>query len=203
MKLGSSFVVPADHKRVFAHFLDPDTMRVSIPGAAELVRTDETHYRGKLVNEIAHVKFSAGFSAEITQLTEPEEVLALLKGEDHKLGSSIKIDARLAVAPDGDNSAKVEYSLDVAIWGKIGRMGESIVRRRSQEVEREFVAAFAEICAAGPPGPDNPGLKTVLAKREAPAKKKAPAPATGSGAAAPARESWWRRLLAKLFGGKK
>ncbi|HWD01024.1 MAG TPA: SRPBCC domain-containing protein [Amycolatopsis sp.] len=201
MKLGSSFTVPADRNRVFAHFLDPDTMRVSIPGAAELVRTDETHYRGKLVNEIAHVKFSAGFSAEITELTEPEEVKALLKGEDHKLGSSIKIDARLAVVPDGNSASKVEYSLDVAIWGKIGRMGESIVRRRSQEVEREFVAAFAEICSAGPPGPDNPALKTVLAKREAPTKKKS-TPATGS-SAAPVRESWWRRLLAKLFGGKK
>ncbi|WP_326567777.1 SRPBCC domain-containing protein [Amycolatopsis rhabdoformis] len=203
MKLGSSFVVPADHKRVFAHFLDPDTMRVAIPGAAELVREDETHYRGKLVNEIAHVKFSAGFSAEITQLTEPEEVKALLKGEDNKLGSSIKIDARLGVQPDGASSSKVDYSLDVAIWGKIGRMGESIVRRRSQEVEREFVASFAEICAAGPPGPDNPGLKSVLAKREAP-KKKAAAPAGGASSdAAPVRESWWKRLLAKLFGGKK
>ncbi|MEW2500347.1 MULTISPECIES: SRPBCC domain-containing protein [unclassified Amycolatopsis] len=200
MKLGSSFVVPADHKRVFAHFLDPDTMRVAIPGAAELVRSDSTHYRGKLVNEIAHVKFSAGFSAEITELTEPEEVKALLKGEDHKLGSSIKIDARLGVQPDGASSSKVDYSLDVAIWGKIGRMGESIVRRRSQEVEREFVAAFAEICAAGPPGPDNPGLASVIAKREGPKKRVAETPA---GDAAPAKESWWRRLLAKLFGGKK
>ncbi|GAB3003890.1 hypothetical protein LWP59_27940 [Amycolatopsis acidiphila] len=200
MKLGSSFVVPAGQDRVFAHFLDTDTMRVSIPGCAELTKSDDTHYRGRLVNEIAHVRFSAGFSAEITQLTEPSEVRALLKGEDHKLGSSIKIDAVLAVQPDGAGSSKVDYSLDVAIWGKIGRLGESIVRRRSQEVEREFVAAFSEICSSGPPGPGNPGLQSVLDKRDGgAAKKEKPAAAPG----VPAKQSWWRRLFAKLFGGGK
>jgi carbon monoxide dehydrogenase subunit G len=187
MKLGSSFVVPVEQTRVFAHFLDPDSMRVSIPGCAELVRADETHYRGRLVNEIAHVRFSAGFAAKITQLREPDEVKAQLTGEDHKLGSSIKIDARLAVRPDGPGSSTVDYQLDVAIWGRIGRLGESVVRRRSAEVEREFVAAFAEICAAGPPGPDNPGLKRVLDKR------------AGGGAGRP-RVSWWRRLLDRLLG---
>lgn len=199
MKLGSSFVVPAGQDRVFRHFLDPDTMRVSIPGCAELIKSDDKNYRGKLVNEIAHVRFSAGFSGEITELTEPSEVRALLKGEDHKLGSSIKIDAVLAVRPDGGESSKVDYSLDVAIWGKIGRLGESIVRRRSQEVEREFVAAFTEICTAGEPGADNPGLQRVLDKRDGGVKKKEEK-ATG---AAPAKQSWFRRLLAKLFGGGK
>lgn len=190
MKLGSSFVVPAPADRVFAHFLDPDSMRTSIPGCAELVRADAEHYRGRLENEIAHVKFSAGFSAEITELREPEQVKALLKGEDHKLGSSIKIDALLGVRPDGPDSSKVEYSLDVAIWGKIGRLGESIVRRRSQEVEREFVAAFSEICAGGPPGPDNPGLRAVGNRR------------TKSVGVAdhPVHMPWWRRLIARLFG---
>ncbi|MDQ0380467.1 CoxG family protein [Amycolatopsis thermophila] len=195
MKLTSSFLVPAGHDRVFAHFLDPDSMRVAVPGCAELVRSDDTHYRGRLVNEIAHVRFSAGFSAEIVELREPEQVRALLKGEDHRLGSSIKIDATLAVEPDGPDSAKVGYSLDVAIWGKIGRLGESIVRRRSQEVEREFVAAFAEICAAGPPGPGNPGLQRVLDRRGQGAAVDEPAVS--------ARVPWWRRLLTRLFGKRR
>src|SRR5215475_6261896 len=164
MKLGSSFVVPVEQTRVFAHFLDPDSMRVSIPGCAELVRADEIHYRGRLVNEVAHVRFSAGFAAQITSLREPDEVRAQLTGEDHKLGSSIKIDATLAVRSAEPGSSTVDYELNVAIWGRIGRLGESVVRRRSAEVEREFVSAFAEICAAGPPGPDNPGLKRVLEK---------------------------------------
>jgi carbon monoxide dehydrogenase subunit G len=174
MKLGSSFVVPAERSRVFTHFLDPDSMRACIPGCSELERVDETHYRGRLVNEIAHVRFSAGFSAEITGLREQEEVRAVLKGEDKRLGSSIRIDALLTVQPDGAASA-VSYDLDLAIRGKIGRLGESIVRRRSAEVERQFVAAFTQVCA-GKPVPAEP------------AEPAEPAP----------KVSWWKRLLGLL-----
>lgn len=173
MKLGSSFVVPAEPTRVFAHFLDADSMRACVPGCAELERLDEAHYRGRLVNEIAHVRFSAGFAAEITELRAPEEVRAVLKGEDHKLGSSIKIDAVLAVRPGDDGQSCVDYHLDVALWGRIGRLGESIVRRRSQEVERQFVERFSQIVTGGVPGPA----------------EAAPVP-------------WWRRLWQRLFGGK-
>jgi uncharacterized protein len=174
MKLGSSFVVPAERSLVFTHFLDPGSMRACIPGCAELERVDRTHYRGRLVNEIAHVRFSAGFSAEITELREPHEVRAVLKGEDRRLASSIRIDALLKVDPDGSSSA-VSYDLDLALRGKIGRLGESIVRRRSAEVERQFVEAFTKVCA----GETVPG----------------PEPAAPT---APAKPPWWRRLLAVL-----
>jgi carbon monoxide dehydrogenase subunit G len=186
MKLGSSFVVPAERSRVFTHFLDPDSMRACIPGCSELERVDETHYRGRLVNEIAHVRFSAGFSAEITGLREQEEVRAVLKGEDKRLGSSIRIDALLTVEPDGTSSA-VSYDLDLAIRGKIGRLGESIVRRRSAEVERQFVAAFTEVCA-GKPVPEAGPAEPVPAEPAEPAEPAAPA----------AKVSWWRRLLSLL-----
>jgi uncharacterized protein len=207
MKLGSTFTVPTEPARVFAHFLAPDSMRASIPGCTELERSDERHYRGKLVNEIAHVRFSAGFSAEITELTEPREVRAVLKGEDRRLGSSIKIDALLAVEPDPADAAKsqVDYTLEIALWGKIGRLGESIVRRRSTEVEKQFVEIFSKICAGGPPGADhNPTLAALLAAEESPQvstldeKKAAPAAANG----APVKVSFWQKFL-NLFRKKQ
>ena len=192
VKLGSSFPVPAARDRVFAHFLDPDSMRACVPGCVELVRVDDTHYQGKLVNEISHVRFSAGFTAEITELSAPAQVRALLRGEDRKLGSSIKVDATLAVQDEGPASSLVEFGLDLALWGKIGRMGESIVRRRSEEVQRQFVADFSRVCAAGPPGPDNPVVRELTAT---PAEATAAAP-EGTGAV----RRWWRLLLALVRG---
>lgn len=149
MKLGSTFTVPVDSAQVFERFLDPDSMRVCIPGCEELVRADDKHYTGRLVNEIAHVRFNASFSAEITELTPPQEVRAVLKGEDRRLGSSLKLDAVLTVQPDGDAS-QVSYSMEMALWGKLGRMGESIFRRRTAEVEKQFVERFTLVCTGVP-----------------------------------------------------
>jgi carbon monoxide dehydrogenase subunit G len=149
MKLASEFSVPAAPSTVFRLFFDPEVMRGCIPGCEELVRVDDTTYKGRLVNEVAHVRFSAGFSAAIQSVTDEDvkEVVAVLKGEDRKLGSSIKIDAKLTVRPDGDASL-IGYEMDMALWGKLGRLGEPIIRRRSREVELEFARSLAIACGA-------------------------------------------------------
>ncbi|MBO0848012.1 MAG: hypothetical protein J2P20_01005 [Pseudonocardia sp.] len=198
MRLESSFSVPVARDRVFEHFLDPDSMRACVPGCVELVRVDDTHYRGTLVNEIAHVRFSAGFTAEITELTAPAEVRALLRGEDRQLASSIKVDAALAVRDAASGSSEVDFGLDLALWGRIGRLGESIIRRRSEEVRLQFVDDFSRVCAAGPPGPDNPAVRELLAPAAEPTTGQTGPDAAG----ATRRPSWWRRLLA-LFTGRR
>lgn len=160
MKLSSSFTVPAAADKVVASFLDPTTMQSCIPGCEELTQTDETHYRGTLVNEVAHVRFKAGFTAEIESVvqagaTEPAVVKAVLRGEDRRLGSTIRMDATLTVTPlEGDagagDSSDVSYEFDLAIRGKLGRLGESVIRRRTAEVERQFVEALTAVCAGRP-----------------------------------------------------
>lgn len=149
MRLGSTFSVPAESDRVFELFLDPQVMQACIPGCRELVRVDQSHYTGTLTNEIAHVRFNATFSAEIVSIEVPREVRAVLKGEDRKLASSLQLDATLTVEPDG-SSSHVTYAMEMALWGRLGRMGESIFRRRTAEVEKQFVEAFSRACQGLP-----------------------------------------------------
>jgi uncharacterized protein len=190
MKLSSSFSVPAPRERVFAHFLDADSMRVCVPGCTELTRPDDRHYRGTLVNQISHVRFRAGFGAEITELERPSAVRALLSGEDRKLGSSIKVTADLGLAEgETPDSSTVEFSLDLALWGTLGRLGESIVRKRTEEVQRQFVATFTRVCEAGEPGPDNPVVKELTEGSAPAAPAAAPGPVSAPVAAAPEPEA--------------
>ncbi len=156
VKLASSFTVPAAADKAVALLLDPTTMRSCIPGCEELVQTDETHYKGTLVNEVAHVRFKAGFAAEIVSVVEggvdgPAVVHAVLRGEDRRLGSTIRMDARLRVAPvESGDAAEVGYEFELAIRGKLGRLGEAVIRRRTAEVERQFVEALTAVCSGRP-----------------------------------------------------
>jgi uncharacterized protein len=157
MRLTSDFTVPSAPDKVLALLLDATTMQTCIPGCEELVQRDDTHYRGVLVNEVAHVRFKANFSAEITATSAPDNtdesaaVHAVLKGEDRRLGSTIRVDVTLTVSPDPAggqaDASRVEYVLELAMWGKLGRLGESVIRRRSMEVERQFAESFRAICA--------------------------------------------------------
>lgn len=146
VRLGSSFHIPAEPGTVLEKFLDAPTMQACIPGCTHLERPDPSHFRGRLTNEIAHVRFEAAFTVEITELSPPHTVRAVLTGEDVRLGSSLKVDASLDVAPAGDG-ADVTYAMELAMWGRLGRMGEAIFRHRTVEVEKEFLQAFARACA--------------------------------------------------------
>ncbi|MFJ9243873.1 CoxG family protein [Streptomyces sp. NPDC101776] len=165
MKLSSQFDVPATPDKVVSLFFDPATMRECLPGCEELEQVDDKTFRGTLTNEIAHVKFKAGFTAEIASVENLAEqpggstVTAVLKGEDRRLGSTIKVDARMTIAPLGDAS-RVTYELEMAMWGKLGRLGEPVIRRRSVEVERQFSEALAAVCT-GQPIPHRQGTKAT------------------------------------------
>ena len=189
MKLSSTFPVPASPDKVLSLFLDPSTMQACIPGCDELTQDDETHYRGVLANEVAHVRFAARFAAEITSSSapadtgEPAVVNATIKGEDRRLGSTVKVTAVLTIRPDGSapDSSVVEYEIELAMWGKLGRLGESVIRRRTQEVERQFSEALAAVCAGRP----IPQPADTRAARKA-QRAAAPAAVSPTGATAPA-----------------
>ena len=185
MRLSSKFTVPSTPEHVFPLFLDADVMRSCIPGCEELVRVDETTFRGRLVNVVAHVRFDAAFSAHVESIEAPHRVKALLKGEDNRLGSSIRIDAVLGVQPD-DAGSLVGYEMDMALWGKIGRLGESIVRRRTAEVESQFVERFSAAAAGD-------GATTLATEAPAPTAPTAPTADDRGRIAAP---TWWQRLVA-------
>jgi hypothetical protein len=65
------------------------------------------------------------------------------------------MDATLTVTPldatnGGGDSSEVAYEFELAIRGKLGRLGESVIRRRTAEVERQFAEALAAVCAGRP-----------------------------------------------------
>jgi hypothetical protein len=75
--------------------------------------------------------------------------------------------------------------MEMAMWGKLGRMGESIFRRRTAEVERQFVDAFTLACEAEPPREGPPVAvrhRAATTSTAPPASRRPP--------------SWWRRVLA-------
>lgn len=146
MQISSDFSIESDPSHVFDIFLDPKVMMQCIPGCTDLERIDDLHYQGGLTNEVAHVKFSARFSAEIVELDRPNRIKAVLSGEDRRLGSSIKVTITLDLKPR-DTGCDVAYQMEIALWGKLGRLGESIIRRRTSEVERDFVSAVVRACS--------------------------------------------------------
>jgi carbon monoxide dehydrogenase subunit G len=96
------------------------------------------------VTSIAHIQFAAAIQATITERVAPERLTALIEGEDTLLGSALRVDAALFLANAQVAETMVSYTLDVALRGRLGRLGEPIFRRKSRDMEAEFARRFRE-----------------------------------------------------------
>jgi carbon monoxide dehydrogenase subunit G len=123
--------------------LDPSVLLRSIPGCEDLQPLDENHFRAKLVTSVAHIEFAAGIEAAITERVAPERLTALIEGEDSHLASALRVDAALVLLAEEPSRTSVSYTLDIALRGRLGRLGEPIIRRKSRDMEAEFARRLA------------------------------------------------------------
>jgi uncharacterized protein len=153
MKFNGGFTVPADRETVFARLNDPVFFSSCLDGVSDLVEIDPTHYTARLATRIAYIKFNFAIAIEIADIVAPSRVVA--RAEGTPLGIVGRLTA-LATADlaETEGQTEVTYEIDVSLAGKLGAIGQPVLRSKAREMERSFVeklhAAFAVPESIGP-----------------------------------------------------
>jgi hypothetical protein len=150
LRITSEFSVPAARTSVWRALLDPSVLLASIPGCEDLRAIDDDHLEARLVTSIAHITFGARIDATIVERVPPQRMTAVIQGEDKRLASALRVDATLALAEDGPARTVVAYDLEIALRGRLGRLGEPIFRRKARDMEAEFARRFQARLAEAP-----------------------------------------------------
>jgi carbon monoxide dehydrogenase subunit G len=146
MKFTGEFTVAADQTTVFDKLNDPQFFASCLEGVHDLQEIDATHYSATLETRIAYMKFRFAIAVEIEGKERPNRVVA--KGEGKPAGVVGRLTAtataNLDSVPEG---TRVQYEIDVALTGKLGAIGQPVLKSKAKEMERQFVknvnAAFA------------------------------------------------------------
>ena len=147
MKFSGEFSVPASRAIVFARLNDAPFFASCLDGVSDLVEVDPTHYTAKMETRIAFIRFTFAISVDIADVEAPSRIVA--KAEGTPLGVVGRLTS-LATAhlTEADGSTIVAYDIDVALAGKLGAIGQPVLRSKAKDMERIFVerlrAAFAD-----------------------------------------------------------
>jgi len=147
MRLTGQFVVQADRPAVFASLNDPQFFASCLEGVRDLNEVDPAHYTAVLETKIAYMKFKFAVEVEIEGAEPPIRVIA--KGEGKPMGVVGRLTS-LAVAnleETKEGYTQVSYEIDVSLAGKLGSIGQPVLKSKAKEMEKTFVqnvnAAFA------------------------------------------------------------
>ena len=152
MKFSGAFTVPAARDVVYAKLNDPQFFASCVDGVRDLQEADAGRYTATLETKIAYIKFKFAIDVSFVDKVPPEKIVA--KAEGTPIGVVGRLtstaSATLSEAPEGTS---VAYEIDVALAGKLGSIGQPVLKSKAKDMEKSFVKNLNEKFAAGQAGP--------------------------------------------------
>jgi carbon monoxide dehydrogenase subunit G len=146
--IDDSFEVPTSTDQVWAFFQDMPRVGACLPGMESVTESAPDHYQGVLKVSLGPI--SARFQGNV-KLVERDVVqrrmVAQVEGQDKTSGTSVKatFTSRLIETEGG---TRVEYSLDVALRGRLATFGSAVVQATARKMTVDFARCVEEALAA-------------------------------------------------------
>jgi uncharacterized protein len=146
MKFTGDIFIPAPRDAVYAKVRDARFFASCVEGVTNLNEIDTDHYTAVLETKVAYLKFKFNVSVEVVRAEAPSEIEAKVEGTPLGIVGRLTATSLTRLADDAGGT-KVSYEIETALTGKLGSLGQPVLRSKAKEMERIFTermrAAFA------------------------------------------------------------
>jgi carbon monoxide dehydrogenase subunit G len=142
MNVSGEFAIKAPRAAVFDTIRDPKSFILLVDGIKDLKEIDPTHYEAVFETRIAYLNFKFKVTVEVLKL-EIGEIAAKIEGTPLGVVGRLTATTSTTLTEAGDET-KVAYSVDAALAGKLGSMGQPVLRSKAKDMEKLFVSRLRE-----------------------------------------------------------
>jgi carbon monoxide dehydrogenase subunit G len=146
MKFTGDIVIEAPRDAVFAKVRDARFFASCVEGVRDLNEIDADHYTAVLETKVAYLKFKFNVAVEVVRIEPPREIAAKIEGTPLGIVGRLTASSVTRLAEE-NGGTRVSYEIDAALTGKLGSLGQPVLRAKAREMERQFAermrAAFA------------------------------------------------------------
>ncbi len=164
MNVSGEITVPASRETVFNAIQNAPFFASCIEGVRDLQEIDATHYDAVLETRVAYLKFKFKVSVEVTRISPPDEIEAKIEGTPLGIVGRFTSNSVTRLS-EAEGQTRVSYSIDATLTGKLGSIGQPVLKSKAKEMEKKFAdnirAAFAQgtapqVGTVAPPAPGTP-----------------------------------------------
>jgi carbon monoxide dehydrogenase subunit G len=146
MKFTGDISIAAPREAVYAKVRDARFFASCVDGVHELNEIDPDHYTAVLETKVAYLKFKFNVAVEVTRADAPNEIEAKIEGTPLGIVGRLTATSLTRLAEE-NGATKVSWEIEAALTGKLGSLGQPVLRAKAKEMERQFAqrmrAAFA------------------------------------------------------------
>lgn len=144
MKIKGAVTVKAPQEEVWRIFMDTTQFCRVIPGCEKARQLDETHYEAFLSIKLHFMTIRSKALGTLLEVEAPRHLVGELVGEAEGMAGAFRARVTIDLEPI-NNMTNVQYTMDIAVLGRLAFMGEAIVRSTSQRLAREFADNISKV----------------------------------------------------------
>ena len=139
MKISGEFSIRAQRETVFNAVQDARFFASCIDGVQEMNEIDPTHYDAVFETKVAYMKFRFKLAVEVTRMEPPSTIEAKVEGTALGIVGRMTATSTTRLTQEADRT-KIEYEIEAALTGKLGSLGQPVLRSKAKEMEKQFTA---------------------------------------------------------------
>ncbi len=144
MKIEGTRDIPASQDKVWAAFLDPNTLAKAIPGCEGLEEVGPGEYKAVMKVGVAAIKGTFEGRVRLMDLEPPHRYRMAVDGKGGP--GFVRGEAAMSLAPT-DGGTQVAYDADVQVGGLIASVGQRMLGGVSKMMLDQFFNRMTELLA--------------------------------------------------------
>ncbi len=145
MKLENRCLVPASVDKTWELLLDIPQAAPCIPGVQDVIADGENQFKAVMQVRIGPVRLNfSGTISVVEQDREKGEARFRIEAADRKVGGSIRADLTMQINSISPEETEMVIVSDTVFMGKIGELGQPIIRRKANSTLEDFARNLAK-----------------------------------------------------------
>jgi uncharacterized protein len=150
MKFSGELTVKAPRTEVYKAVRDARFFASCVEGVSELTETAPDTYAAVFETKVAYMTFKFKVTVEVVRADPPNEIEAKVEGTPSGIVGRLTATA-LTRLTEESGATKIAYDVEAALTGKLGSLGQPVLRSKAKDLERHFAARLAAAFAAPAP----------------------------------------------------
>jgi carbon monoxide dehydrogenase subunit G len=151
MKFSGEIMVSAPRAAVFEALRDARFFASCLDGVKDLAEIGADRYAAVFETRVAYMKFSFKVIVEMTRADPPNEIEAKVEGTPLGVAGRLTATSMTRLTDVGEGT-QIAYEVEAALTGKLGSLGQPVLRSKAREMEKQFAARMSAAFQATPTG---------------------------------------------------
>jgi len=143
MDLSSTRIVPAPPSVVWSALNDPAILKECLPGCESFERAGDNAFQVVIAARVGPVAARFNGRMTLTDIDPPQAYTLHFEGQGGAAGFA-RGEARVALAPDGEQRTSMTYTAKAQVGGKLAQIGSRLVDGAAAKMADDFFTRFVE-----------------------------------------------------------